>query len=300
MTLGASVRTDSSRLLTATNDCSWVFKVKAKKNEAEEDFLKREGIMDQIPLLFTIGAVPDAFDMIKAIDENYDPARSRQANWSLGFEWEKAHKVGNSITLFSAWFKAIADLRLSETGEIIAFDQSATWLGSRADWESPWPTVAPIESIPEEERADYVWLPSQSFAHTWRAYQSTGADFVLTGRNAQGETLPSPSPQKHRQWILDQDETIELGLKPSDAVESPSAELDGLTWFIGNTAIVEAEQGSLSAAWTPPGPGTYVVHAEWTGAKGKQSSKPILIVVKTPVQQKTIRIDHTAKKLPMP
>ena len=127
MTLGASLRSGSDRLMTAAIDCSWVFGVKPKRHakyqESEADFLQRQATTDQIPLIFTMGAIPDAFNMIPAIAAHYDPARQRQARWTLGFEWDKAHKVGNSITLFAAWFQAMAQVRLDAHGELGLFHQ---------------------------------------------------------------------------------------------------------------------------------------------------------------------------------
>ena len=156
------------RFLTAAIDCSWVI-----------DY-ERNPRAEQIPLLFTLGAIPDNFQMLDAIETHFNPARARGAPATLGLEWGKAHNFGNAGTLFAAWFHSMAELRLTrEPGIMRAIDPQSGWLGDRSSWDTAYAWIFPYAQYPANP-AEAVWLPDRGFAYVWRAYQSKDAPAQLT------------------------------------------------------------------------------------------------------------------------
>jgi len=87
------------RMLTNGISCSWV-------RDADE-----MGEAAAIPELFIIGAKPDAFKMLPAIEEHFEPALAQRRPWSLGLQHECQHDWANSGTLIVPWMQAIARMR---------------------------------------------------------------------------------------------------------------------------------------------------------------------------------------------
>ena len=190
------------RFLTGAIDCSWILNY---EKEAEETL--------QIPLLFTMGGIPDAFKMLEAIPNHYDPARAKGAFATLGIEWDKAHAFGNAGSLFVAWFLTIADLRLpSEPGPLRPINPTMTWLGDRGTWDTDDPKVYPANEFPGDP-AQAVWLPDRRVAYVWRAYQSKSPPAELMVRQVGTETrLPDYKPATERQLITEMDAPLEFSL----------------------------------------------------------------------------------------
>ncbi len=248
----------ADRFLTTANDCSWVFK---------RDRLEKAPHMKESPLLFTIRAIPDAFNMIPAIEQDYDPTRAEGAPWSLGFEWGKAHKVGNAVTLFASWFPAVDEVRLSEEGKIISLNQDNAWLGSREDWDSPYPTIASAAEY-TGDKTKAVWLPTKAFAYTWRAYQSN-SPFALTLTGP--KTLKDAGLGKGLQVQGPAGQTWTLGIKGE-------GNLKRVRFFREDIVLGEVTEAPWTATWTGP-VGPHVLHAEWTLEDGTIGvTRPALVI----------------------
>lgn len=253
MTLSALLPLED-RLLTSANDCSWIM-----KQERVEQF----PYIAKTPLLFTIGAIPDDFKMIPAIEQQYDPTRAAGAPWGLGFEWGKAHSFANAGTLFSSWFQAIAELRVAEAG-LQDIDVETGWLGDRATWDTPYATIAPYAEY-EGDKSVAVWLPTKAFAHTWRAYQSKASPWQLTASVEGGKGVGPIKPGKGAQLEMHAGQEVTLSVQ--SVVEGRS--LARVRFFHEDQVIGEADGEPWAATWTPPGAGAYPVHAEWTDGDGK-------------------------------
>jgi len=259
------------RFITAANDCSWIY---------SENNLQKAPHMAQVPLLFTIGAVPDDFKMIPAIEQDYDPNRAKGSPWSLGFEWGKSHSVGNSLTLFASWFKAIDAIRLSEDGQILETTEAQSWLGSREDWDSAYPTIAPYADYTGDKKTA-VWLPNRAFAYTWRAYQSQ-SPFQLS--ISEPKPLKDKGPGNKLEIRIRPGQTISLGIKGG-------GELQQVRYFLDDQLIAESSESPWNSNWTAEA-GTHAIHAQWTLKDGSVGvTRPALIVATEKRNKKTIQFD---------
>ncbi len=279
MTLNALAPFES-RLLTGANDCSWVYS--RKNQQAEAHMLKT-------PLLFTIGAIPDAFKMIPAIAASYDPARKEGAVWALGFEWGKAHSYANAGTLYASWFKAIAKLRVdpNQPESMRPVKLSDGYLGSREDWDTPYVTIAPYAKyVGDQSKA--VWLPNRAFASTWRAYQSKSSPWQLTAETADGEAkLPPFKPGTGRQIEIAAGSSTRLGVTGLPAKQNKP--LGQVRYFHDDRVVAQAASAPWTAIWKSVPQGSHAVHAEWTAADGTVGvSNPALIVAEPPRRQRVI------------
>ena len=149
-------------------------------------------------------------------------------------------------------------------------------------------------SVPLEQRSDFVWLPTWTFAHTWRAYQSTGAEYTISGQttSGNGDMLPSPSAQTHQQWVLHSDDVINLQLSPVDT-DAVGAELPtDVKWYQGDQLLQTKLDEHGSALWQPPGTGVYVIHGEWSDTQQSRTTNPVLVVVRHPVETFSAVIEY--------
>ena len=250
--------------------------------------------MEQQPVLCIIGSVPDDFNMIPAIASNYDPVRQRGGIWTLGFEWGKAHKVANALSLFVAWFQAIDRISFDDAGQRQPIPADSGWRGLRTDWESSLPSIAVPGDLTEEQEQAAVWLPDQAFAHTWRSYQSTGSPWEISAMVGDKMVQKAFAKADRRQAVLSQGEALTLTVQAVDAEnDSPTQLPDQVTWHHG------VEELSLSdGAWTPPGPGCYVIHAQWQADGNQGVTRPMLVVVKQDAPIMTLKVDPGATELP--
>ncbi len=272
MTLSAMAG-QKGRLLTGANDCSWIYKT---------DHLERFPHMAETPLLFVIGAIPDDFKMIPAIEAQYDPAREGGATWALGFEWGKAHSFGNAGTLFASWFKAVATERIPEEGnELKAIPREEGWLGSREDWDRVLPTIAPYSDY-AGDREEAVWLPNRAFAYTWRAYQSKGSPWQLQAQVGEKRSREVKEGKK-RELRCRVAEEVTLSL-------TGDGEPGRVQFFHDDQLIGESSEVPFRIVWKDPPAGSHALHARWTNEAGEEGlTQPLLLVVQADVSRRVMR-----------
>lgn len=263
------------RMLTTTIDCSWV------GNSEQFPELKNT------PMLFTLGAIPDGFNMIPAIEERYDPARRKGFLYGLGFEWDKAHTFGNAGTLFAQWIKSVAAERLPEAvnrDEEVKLKDIAEedgWLGDRETWESHLPTVAPWREY-EGDKSKAVWLPDRATAYIWRAYQVRDSPVHLTASSDDGKArLGRFRPRREFQMMTDLGQDVSLGV----SIEQDEVKLQKVQYFVGDKRIAEVTEAPYTFTWPSPPQGAHSVFALYTTEDGKQgTTNPGLIVIRKPVK----------------
>lgn len=233
------------RFLTAAIDCSWVL-----------NYEQNPGAMTT-PLLFTLGAVPDGFNMLEAITNHYDPARKQGATASLGLEWGKAHNFANAATLFAAWFTSIAQLRLpEEPGPLLPVDPQTGWLGDRGSWESDNPRVYPLDEFPGDP-SEAVWLPDRGFAMVWRAYQSKSPPAQLRIENTvSGQSLGAFRPRSSHEFRTPAGDPLRFSLD-----RTPESPIREVRFYHRDQVLASREEAPWEAEVELP-PGAYPVFAE--------------------------------------
>ncbi len=264
------------RMLTTAIDCSWVADPSRHPPELRE-----------VPMLFTLGAVPDGFNMIPAIENHFDPARRDGWLYGLGFEWGKAHSFGNAAALFVPWMKAVAERRLPEAtprGEPVVLRpmrEEDGWLGDRATWDTTFPTVAPWAEF-EGDRAEAVWLPSRAAAWAWRAYQVKDSPVHLTAA-AGDASLGAFRPSREFQMTVPVGRAVEFGVAAGDA------ELAKVRYVAGDRQVGEAAAAPWSATWNAPPAGVHTVFAQYETTDGTVGvTNPGVIVVRTPTEVREV------------
>lgn len=166
-------------LLTNAISCSWV-------NEAEE-----LGEAAKIPHFFIIGAKPDGFKMLPAIEEKFDPAIAAGLPWGLGLQHECAHDWANSGTLLMPWIRTVSELRMPENPDfskpltLREIDFKSGWRGDRRTIKSRYPKIGPAKGWDAPAEAT-VWLPNEEIAMLWRAWQVKNAPVDLAAESADG------------------------------------------------------------------------------------------------------------------
>jgi hypothetical protein len=253
----------TDRLLTAAIDCSWV-----------QDYSKNPEAR-AIPLLFVIGAIPDDFKMIPAIEAKYDPARKEGAFATLGFEWGKAHAFGNAGTLFAAWFPAVTALRLPTEigGPLREIQPGKGWLGDRTSWDAHNATIAP-EAEYRGDKSAAVWLPDRAFAHVWRAFQSNNPPAQLTAETADGQVrLAKFKPASPHELITPAGPSFQLGVELTGEIP-----VKAVRFFAADRLLGESRSAPWAISHKFPA-GTHVVFAEVETSDGnKIVTNPALIV----------------------
>lgn len=253
------------RMLTACVDCGWVSNPE-----------KWPAAAAGVPILFTMGAIPDAFKMLPSIEQYYDPARRKSMPWGLGLQWGCAHDFANAAALQAPWVRAIAKARISETdGTLMPIKLEDGWLGDRTSIDGTFATVASWSDYKGDRNAA-SWFPNREMAYIWRAWQSKNAPLVLEAASADGKAkLPVWSPKVSRGLTVDAGTVLILSATAKDGV-APNR----VTYFAGDQAIGEAKSSPWTASWTPA-PGSHAVWAQWEEADGKLgAANPALVMVR--------------------
>lgn len=269
-----------ARMLTSAIDCSWV----GNSQQMAE--------VKAVPMLFTLGAIPDGFNMLPAIEERFEPARKDGFLFGLGLEWGKAHDFGNAGTLFAQWIKSVAKLRLPERtekdrpGALKPMKQEDGWLGDRGNWNTTFANVAPWKDF-EGDRSQAVWLPDRATAYVWRAYQVRNAPIQLAARTADGSArLGDFAVRQSFQMVANVGSDIELSITVAkqDADEA-AVEIKKLQFFNGDQLIGERTEAPWTITWTKPAAGSHAVFAVYETAEGKMgSTNPALMVIRKPTK----------------
>ncbi len=276
--VAAVLSTTPERTITYCLSCSWVVDAAKVGPEAA-----------RVPALFTIGSVPDAFKMLPAIPEKFDPARKQDAPWAVALMWGVGHDFGNSATLFIPWMQAITALRLPAEASADAPPKlrevkvEEGWLGDRASWESNLATVVPRAEY-KGDKAAAVWLPNRAVAFVWRALMSKDPPAVLEAATGDGKTKLAPAKSKaERDMIIDSGQNVTLSLTASAGFEPKRVQ-----YFDGDKLLGEASQSPWTFEWKAPGPSPHAVFAQWEDATRKPGvTNPALVIVRrSPAAQK--------------
>jgi len=261
------------RMLTACVSCGWI--VDPQKLQPSES---------DVPLLFTLGAIPDAFKMLPGVESNFLPARKKGLLWGLGLQWGCAHDFANSATLFIPWCEAIADARIPKdasplTGpvKLKALREQDGWLGDRGSWETHFATVASWADYPGDKSAA-LWLPNRYVACVWRAFQSKDPPVILEVSTADGKVkLPAASPKVERGMMADANEDLLL-----EAIVRANLPLRRVQFYDGDVLIGETPLAPWRVTWKNASQGPHAVFAQWETLEGKPGvSNPALVVVRS-------------------
>lgn len=263
---------DPARTLTTCVDCSWVF-----------DPAKLDADGKKVPLLFTMGAVPDGFKMLPAIDQFYAPARKDGLPWGLGLQHGCAHDWGNAAALQAPWIQAVVRLRLDADADatkgpvqlkpVVPEDG---WLGDRATADGIYATVAPWADF-KGDKAAAAWFPDRATAEVWRAWSSKNSPVTLEAATADGSAkLPGFDPKKSRDLKV----PAGVGVKLSVSVK-PGTTVKSVAFYAADKLVGEATAAPWAFEWAKPPAGCHAVSARWTGADNTPGvSNPSLFLVR--------------------
>ena len=264
--------TTPERAITTCVSCGWITDPK-KLKPADKS----------MPMLFTLGAIPDAFKMLPGIESRFLPARKEELAWGLGLQWGCAHDFANSAALFIPWCEAVSAMRLPKypprTGGPVKLRDiklSDSWLGQSPTIETNLATVAPYKDY-KGDKTKAVWLPSRSVAFVWRAIQSKDPPVVLEASAKDGSAeLPKANPKSERQMTVASGGSIVLR-----ATVRKGADVSKIQYYDGDRLIGESTKAPWRFDWTQAPAGLRPVWAMWTSSDGKKGvSNPALIIVR--------------------
>jgi hypothetical protein len=226
-------------------------------------------------MLFTLGAIPDAFKMLPGIESRFIPARTADLAWGLALQWGCAHDFANSAALFIPWCEAITAMRLGKD-KLRDVKLTDGWLGQSPTIETNFATVAPYKDY-KGDKAKAVWLPNRSVAFVWRAIQSNDPPVVIEASSANGSAkLPKANPKSERQMMIDPGVSITL-----KATVRKGFDVSKVQYYDGDKLIAEATKAPWRVGWKQPAPGCRPIWAMWTSSGGKKGvSNPALVIVR--------------------
>jgi len=272
MVIGVLIR-DPGTTLTTCIDCSWV-----------TDPTKLEGEAKKVPMLFSMGAIPDGFKMLPAIDQHYVPARKEGLPWGMGVQWGCAHDFANAGTLMIPWIKAIARIRLDPTADptkgpvpLRPVKLEDGWLGDRASTDGTFATIAAWADY-KGDRAVATWFPDRATAEVWRAWQSNKSPVILEASTADGlAKFPPFDPKKSRDLQVPTGMAVKLSV--SVKAHTPVSKV---AFYSGDILIGEAAAAPWEATWEKAAPGCHSVYVRWIGVDDKPGvSNPALVRVRS-------------------
>ncbi len=255
-------------------DCSWV----VKTGSVSPEFAR-------VPAMFTMGELPDAFKMLPAIPNAYEPARKQGLPWGLGLQPGCKHDWGNAGTMMAPFIKGVAAHRIPadwdpRTGpaKLIEMKQEDGWLGDRATMGSHMATVASWQDY-KGDKLSAAWFPDRATAYVWRAWCSKFPPVQLNAKTTDGSS--SLTVYKKRQGVSmypAAGKDIELGV-----IVAGDASLQKVRYFAGDQLIGEATAAPWTYIWKSPAVDLHAVFVEWTLTDGTAGvSNPGLVTVVTP------------------
>ncbi len=263
-----------NRTVAYAIDCSWV--VKSEKVSPE---------FARVPAMFTMGELPDAFKMLPAIPNAYEPARKQGLPWGLGLQPGCKHDWGNAGTMMVPFIKGVAAFRIprdwdprSGPVKLVDMKQEDGWLGDRSTMGSHMATVASW-SMYKGDKAAAAWFPDRATAFVWRAWCSMFPPVQLNATTTDGSA--KLTVYKKRSGISmypAAGKDIELGV-----VLDEGTSLKKVRFFSGDVLIGEATAAPWTFRWNSPQVDQHAVFVEWTLTDGTVGvSNPGLITVVTP------------------
>lgn len=260
------LETEPEKMLTNAISCSWV-RDPEKMGEAAS-----------VPELFIIGAVPDGFKMLPAIEKFYEPAIAQERPWALGLQHECKHDWSNSGTLGVAWIQGIAKLRYPKNVDPsnpiplkpVSFDQG--WRGDRTTIDGTFATVAAAEDF-KGDRKMAAWFPDRATAYVWRAWQTKRSPVDLTVQVAEGsKKLGAFHPKKSFGMTVSPRSELVLGVSVKKEMK-----IDSVQYYHGDTLIGEAKSAPWTVNWTSPRLGCFAIWAQYCGEKSPAVTNPALV-----------------------
>ncbi len=273
MVLGAMLRTPQ-RTLTAAIDCSWIADPTQHPEEAAN-----------IPLLFTLGAIPDGFNMLPGIDAHFVPARAAGRPWGLGLQHGCAHNFGNAATLHIQWIQSVARLRLPsevdpQPGPIPLNDipLESGWLGDRDSIHAQNATIAAWDDY-DLDRTTAIWFPDRATAMVWRAWQTKDTPVQLH-MSREGWNLTPFAPRRSWSMPAADGQDVTLAIRADDTVS-----LSSVRWYAGDQILAERQEAPWEATWVAQS-GCHLIWAEWTLTDGQiGTTNPATVFVPTQRRQ---------------
>jgi len=261
---------DPATTLTTCVDCSWV-----------TDPTKLDANAKGVPMLFSMGAIPDGFKMLPAIEQHFVPARKEGLPWGMGVQWDCAHDFGNAATLMIPWIKAVVRLRLDPAADaskpvaLRPIKLEDGWLGDRTSTDGTFAAIAAWADY-KGDRAAASWFPDRATASVWRAWQTKKSPVVLEAAAADGSAkIPAFNPKKSRDLSLAVGTDIKLSVSAK-----PETRIRKVTYFAGDQPIAEAAAAPWEALWKNAPPGCHPVYAQWVDSDDKPGvSNPALVRV---------------------
>ena len=240
------------RILTVCVDCSWV-------SDPEKWPEKAVGA----PALFTMGAIPDAFKMLPAIEQFYEPARKKGMPWGLGLQWGCAHDWANAGVMHVMWIRAVAKARIADDGSMkpIAFEKG--WLGDRKSLNGQFATIASWDDY-TGDKANASWFPDREVASIWRAWQTKDSPVTLEAATSDGKARLAPFDlKKSRDLNVPAKSDIELTVSLKEGTELKQVE-----YYSGDRVIGTVKSAPWKFTWKNPPAGTHGVYAQWESTSG--------------------------------
>lgn len=257
------------KLLTNAVSCSWV-------TDSEKIGPERAAI----PQMFVIGALPDGFKMLPAIDSFYVPSVKAGNPWALGLQHGCKHDWANSGTLFVPWIRGIAKLRLPDAippGDPVPLkpvDFKSGWKGDRTTIDGRFASITPAADF-HGKPEDVVWLPDRATAYVWRAWQTKDSLIHLTAQTADGSVkLPKFKPTDSFGISVPHGVDVVLGTE----LTTGGSVIGKVRFFSEDTLLGEAN-GEGIFVWKAPGKRAYAIWAEYEVDGVKAATNPALICV---------------------
>jgi hypothetical protein len=269
MVIGTMLRTPE-RTLTACVDCGWISDPNGLGPAAKP-----------IPWLFTIGAIPDAFNMIPGIENHFVPARRDGWLYGIGFEWGKAHSWANVGPLYMSWLQAVVDLRLPKDASAVGgpvklrdIREQDGWLGDRATWDTYYARIASWSEY-TGEKAVAVWLPNRAAAYVWRAYQAKDSpvSLILTAGDGSGRIGPF-RVNREFQLIMGAGADLEMSVEVGEGTR-----LKSVRYYREDKLLGESTAAPWTLTWKNVPQGCHPVLALFETADGRPgTTNPMLVI----------------------
>lgn len=262
------------RAVTYTIDCSWVVRTESVSPE-----------FARVPAMFTMGELPDAFKMLPAIPNAYEPARKQGLPWGLGLQPGCKHDWGNAGTMMVPFIKGVAAHRIPRdwdprTGpaRLVDMKQEHGWLGDRSTMGSHMATVASWSEY-QGDKSAAAWFPDRATAYVWRAWCSKFPPVQLNAKTTDGSfRLTVYEKRSGISMYPSAGKDIELGI-----VLDEDTALKSVRYFSGDALIGKSTAAPWTFEWKSPTRDQHAVFVEWTLTDGTTGvSNPGLVTVVSP------------------
>lgn len=260
---------EPDKLLTNAVSCSWV-------TDPEKIGPERA----RIPEMYVIGAKPDGFKMLPAIDKFYVPSVKAGNPWALGLQHECKHDWANSGTLFVPWIRGIAALRIpdkTKPGDAVPLKPvsfQSGWRGDRSTINRQYATVVSFEKY-QGDPANTVWLPDRATAYVWRAWQTKDAAFQITAETTdKKKKLPKFKPRSSFGMSVPHGQNLALGIQALRDGPAPTKVI-----FYAEDQVLGSPGPDGIFLWKTPSKRAHAIWAEYEVDGKKAATNPALICV---------------------